>query len=319
MANHQLGRTLVVANPASHSGKGAQAAERVRRFFESYASVSTSFDMRLTEAPGHATELAREAAGMDTLIVLGGDGVIHESVEGLMGLGADARPRLAVIPMGSGNDFARTISASYNDPERSLAEILMGSKRSIDLGYVANDRGEASYFVETLSFGLDAAIAHDTTRRRANDTGQEGSLLFATSSVKIMSAGSKGYPSRLTIDAGEPSEQRSIILAVQNGPTYGGGFAVCPRANPTDGLLDICYNVKVPNVPHLLGLLGLARAGKHVHSRIIRTARARRIEVEFPEAEAPCQIDGEMLEGRRFQIEVVPHALDVMVPQACPW
>ncbi|WP_417118676.1 diacylglycerol/lipid kinase family protein [Olsenella phocaeensis] len=319
MAILRLGRTLVVANPASHSGKGAEAAERARRFFESYTSATESFELVMTEGPEDAKRLAAGAAQMDTLIVLGGDGVIHEATNGLMTLPTDARPALAVIPMGSGNDFARTISATYNDPELSLAELLGGRRVSIDLGHVTNEHGQGTHFVETLSFGLDAAIALDTTDRRAANTSQEGSMLFATSGVKVFSSGHKGYPCCLRLDDGDPQELRALILAVQNGPTYGGGFRVCPDALPNDGMLDVCYNVKVPSIPRLLALFGLARSGRHVRSRVIRAERARRLQVEFEGEGIPCQVDGERFEGRRFEVEVEPRALDVLVPARCGW
>ena len=187
MAVRSLGRTLVIANPTAHSGRGAQAAERVRRFFESYDSVTTSYEHRLTTAPGDGEAMARGAAGYDTVIALGGDGIIHEVINGLMQIGSESRPALAIVPMGSGNDFARTLHATFNDPEASLREILEGSPRTIELGHVESDAPASAYFMETLSFGLDAAIALDTTDRREANTSQEGETLFATSGVRIMS------------------------------------------------------------------------------------------------------------------------------------
>ncbi len=166
MAQLRLGRTRVLANPVARSGRGAAAAERVQRFFDAHPSATTSFSLSLTKRAGHAGELASTMDEVDTLIVLGGDGIIHEAVNGLMRLPHHSRPDLAVIPMGSGNDFARTIHASINDPERALDQIISGRRRRIDLEAVTSDTGASAYVVQTLSFGLDAAIALDTTRRR---------------------------------------------------------------------------------------------------------------------------------------------------------
>ena len=220
--------------------------------------------------------------------------------------------------MGSGNDFARTIHASINDPERALDQIISGRRRRIDLEAVTSDTGASAYVVQTLSFGLDAAIALDTTRRRARNTSQRGSALFATSGIRILSSSSKGYRSRLTLDNDAPLELQSIVMAVQNGPSYGGGFRICPDASPADGLLDICFNVSIPSTPRLLGLLALARLGWHTHSRAVRLGSVERVHVEFPDEEPPCQVDGEPLRGTSFDIHVVPHALDIIVPATCP-
>ena len=78
-----------------------------------------------------------------------------------------------------------------------------------------------------------------------------------TSTLKVALAGAAGYPCHASID-GEELDLHSVMFAVQNGPTYGGGFRICPAASPFDGLLDICYNTYRPNLPHLLALLVLA-------------------------------------------------------------
>ncbi len=124
-----FGRTLIIANPAAQSGAAREVAERLQRFFANPAAQSgaarevaerlqrfldmtaraSQFDLVLTEHMGHAKELATQAQGYRTVIALGGDGVIHEVVNGLMTQKEDARPALAVLSVGSGNDFAQTL------------------------------------------------------------------------------------------------------------------------------------------------------------------------------------------------------------------
>lgn len=322
MATTALGHTLVIANPASHSGRGAAAAEHTKRFFESYASATKSFDMELTHAPLDAVEMAAHASGMDTVIALGGDGVIHEVVNGLMCIDKRDRPRLGIVALGTGNDFARTTGSAFNDVETSLRQLFTGRERTLDLGLVTSDlapcgplKGSAgTYFMETLSFGLDAAIAIDTTDRRSKGATTEGSALFLTSSIKLALKGAKGYASTVSIDGEAPLDLHALIFTIQNGPTYGGGFRICPAADPTDGLLDLCYNVKKPWLGHLLFLLGLARFGKHTHSRSVCLRRAQTVHLEFPDEVPPCQVDGEELKGSVFDVSVEPQALRVLVP-----
>lgn len=327
MPSQGLGSTLVIANPASHSGKGAAAAARVKRFFESYENATESFELVLTKEPLDAVRIASQASDKDTVIALGGDGVIHEVVNGLMAIEKERRPRLGIIPMGSGNDFARTLGMTFNNPDAALAELLGSSTRTIDLGLVSSDLtpegpvpgSPGTYFMETLSFGIDAAIAIDTTRRRAEGTNTEGSALFLTSSIKVVAAGSAGYPCRAVIDGEEPLDLNTLVFTIQNGPTYGGGFRICPTATPNDGKLELCFNVKKPSVPRLLFLLALARLGRHTHSRVVRLRDARTVSVDFTERACPCQIDGEEYLGNHFEMRIVPQALNVIVPATCQW
>ena len=103
-----FGLTLIIANPAAQSGAAHEVAERLQRFLDMTARAS-QFDLMLTERMGHAKELAARTQGYRTVIALGGDGVIHEVVNGLMTQDEAVRPALAVLPVGSGNDFAQTL------------------------------------------------------------------------------------------------------------------------------------------------------------------------------------------------------------------
>ena len=306
MADSPLGHTLLIANPAAHSGKGAAGAEFARRFLGSYTSVTNGYEVRLTTGPGEATSIAEGAEGFDTVLVLGGDGVIHETVCGLMARAASGRPQLGVIPLGSGNDYARTLGMVRNDVEGALAQLVRGTAGPVDVGRV-----NGTYFAETLSFGLDAAIALDTTTRRGADTLQEGEALFVTSGLKILSRARQGFSCIARFDGGEPRELAPHVFAFQIGPSYGGGFLICPDADPADGMLDVCFNTRKPSLPRLMALFGLARTGRHVRSSIIETLRIRHAELEF-DAAPPCQVDGEPLEGTSFSIDLLPSALTVI-------
>ena len=308
MADSPLGRTLLIANPAAHSGRGADGAEFARHFLSSYASATDGYEVRLTSGPGEATGIAAGAEGFDTVLALGGDGVIHEVACGLMRRPSDVRPQLGVVPLGSGNDYARTLGMARNDVEAAFAQLVRGVARPVEVGRV-----NGLPFVQTLSFGLDAAIALDTTKRRTDGTAQEGEALFVTSGLRILSGAKDGFPCAARFDDEGPLELSTLIFAVQVGPTYGGGFRICPDANPADGLLDVCYNVRRPALPHLLGLFGLARWGRHVGSGMVRLRRLRRTTLDFA-VEPPCQVDGEPLTGTHFEIDVVPDALRVIFP-----
>ena len=308
MAHSPLGRTLVIANPTSHSGKGAAASDFVDSFLSSYRSATRGYRMLRTEAKGDAELMARESTGYDTVLAIGGDGVIHEVATGLMALPRSERPQLGIVPVGTGNDYARTLGIARNDPAAAMAQLVRGTTRETEVGLV-----NGTPFVETLSFGLDAAIALDTTTKRDRGTSQRGEALFVTSGIRILSKAREGYHSMASFDDAEPIPIDDVVFAIQVGPTYGGGFSICPRARIDDGVLDVCYNVRIPSIPHVLALFGLARGGRHVGSDVLSFRQIRHAEIDF-EREPPCQADGERVTGTHFEVDVVPSALRVVLP-----
>lgn len=311
------GRTLVIANPVAQSGRGERGACEVEEALAIGAAPASSYDVCCTEGPGHAEELARGAAAYDTVLVLGGDGVVHEAANGLMRLDASVRPRLGVVPLGSGNDFARTAGiTARNRPGQALRELARGSEQTFDLGWVASDAApDGTWFVETLSFGLDAAVALGSMEAR-KQSGAHGTRLFGALGLDVFARNREPYAYKATLwDASGMAhaiEGREIVCAVQVGPTYGGGFRICPQASPTDGLLNLCRSVAVPSVPRTLALFVRARAGLHVGSPVVELCTFDGMELRFCDREPPCQVDGEELRGMRFEIRSVPGALRVL-------
>lgn len=314
MSPQSLGKTLIIADPASNSGRGEAAAIFATRFFSKYNSCARSCSVRMTEGEGDAKAMASAASEYDTVIALGSDGDIHEVVNGLMTIKKDNRPSLGIIPVGSSNDFARTIGVTSNDPEKAIAEIMSGEERPMDLGKV-ND----TYFVQTLSFGLDAATALSVRRRWDGHEPKKSSLPYFFSGARLVATELQGWSYRATID-GEVIEGVEIAFAVQNGPTYGGGFRICPDAVPNDGMLDLCFTSDKPSRVKSLALLGLMRFGKHTHSPVVGLRRLKHMEVEFfGEEQPPCQADGEEVKSQRYAIDVKPSELRVIVPSDCAW
>ena len=308
MAASKWGRTLLVANPLAHSGEGAEAADALDSALAQDRSLVSSLDVIHTHKPGDGAALSVRMARYDTVLVLGGDGVMHDVANGVMALPDEDRPRLGLVPFGTGNDSARTLGIPFEDVLGSLEALRGGTDRMLDLGK-AND----VYFVETLSFGYDAAIALDTSRRRQEGTRQRNAGLFVTSGMRIFSDNHEGWPYEVLFDGAEGLSGNDQVFAVQIGPTYGGGFKICPKASPYDGLLDICYNAITPKPATALVLFGLARGGLHVGAKTIRIRQTRRFTIWF-ESEPPAQADGERISGTTFEVSCVPEALRVIVP-----
>ncbi|MDY2778189.1 MAG: diacylglycerol kinase family protein [Collinsella sp.] len=314
-----LGRTLIIVNPVAQSGGAATAAAQLRRFLGLYCHDEGAFELVETERAGHATDIARSAAGYDSVLALGGDGVVHEVANGLMGIDAARRPALGVLPVGSGNDFARTLGIDESSGA-DFSRLLTYERTPLDILRIECDPGadgegpRTLHAVETVSFGLDAAIAIDTYEvRRA--TGLTGAPLYTLCGLRAFGRSYRDHMALVSIDGSRAREVRAIFLAIQNGPTYGSGFRICPDADPADGLMDICHAPgPVPRAIALPVFLS-AKTGRHVHSRHIRMQRARRIELTFPGTNQPIQVDGERLSAQRLAIEVVPRALTVLAPR----
>lgn len=305
-----IGKIALIANPAAQNGRGSWAAVEAASHLRARVGAD-GFRLLLTERPGHAVALAAglgEEVG--AVIALGGDGIVNEVASGLMERPAAARPALGVIPAGSGNDYAATLGMASSIP-RAIDQILAFRTGPADIGRV-NGR----YFVETLSFGLDAAIALDTMERRVR-TGRAGTRLYLESAVDQLFHHLETYDFALNVLRAAPGlapiylKGSCYLFAVQMGPTYGGHFRITPEASLDDGLLDLCWATPTLTAKRALAVLLAARFGRHTGNRHIHFERAEALELSFG-CEPPAQIDGEKIEGDHFIIDCIPGALTVI-------
>lgn len=301
------GKTLLIANPVAQRGNGAEAARIAHDLLVEWLGDGQVV-FELTERAGHAVELVEAAQGnYETVIALGGDGVVHEAINGLMRIPADIRPRFGLIPVGSGNDYARTLCMSESVPD-AIVQFLDAPEKRLDVG---NCNGE--YFAETLSFGLDAAIALDTVERRQR-TGEQGTILYLKSGIDQLFHHLDTYTLKATLDGERTLEAPVHLLTVQNGPTYGGGFRICPDADPADGLFDICYAMAPMSVPEATFKFLRAKDAHHTKYKKIFFERASTIDLAF-DRRPPCQIDGEPHIADSYHITIEPKALRVLAPE----
>ena len=299
-------RILVIANPASQHGQGLSIAT------DAYTHILSRFptsevEFVLTQRAGHAIELVGSApsvAGIDLIIAIGGDGLVHEIVNGLMKIDKDDRPVFALIPAGSGNDFATTLGISHK-PHEAINQLFSSKEKAIDIGCC---NGE--YFSETISFGLDAAIAMESVERRER-TGQKGTALYLACGINQLFHHLNSYQFLAILDGEREIAGTMLMFAIQNGATYGGGFKICPDADPSDGLLNICYAESPMSIPEATFKFLRAKSGKHVKFSKIHFERAARIELSF-NINPVCQIDGESYEADVFSVSLNEKALKVL-------
>jgi YegS/Rv2252/BmrU family lipid kinase len=275
-----------------------------------------SYSIFETKEPGHAAELALEVSeeSSDLILVVGGDGTIHEVANGILRRNGN-RPPIGVIPVGTGNDFFRMVGGE-KDPGRALDGLLSGSVKNFEVGEVRYN-GTSSYFVNLLGLGVDVEVL----RRRENYPRLKGlpqylaalvSALwtFRPESIRLVLSQVEGPCSDEVID------ERTILLAVTVGPSVGGGFLLSPGASPYDGLLDLFF-VKP------LGILKLARyipkviRGTHDNLPELVQRRVKSLTIERSD-KAPFffEMDGESVPDSVTSLEVVAHPgiLQVLVP-----
>jgi diacylglycerol kinase (ATP) len=255
------------------------------------------------------TELARGAAdeGADLLVVVGGDGSVHEVVNGIAGRDG---VEIALIVRGTGWDFARSLSLPRNI-DRAIDVALSGATRTIDLGRAtyrlwAGGDGQ-SFFANVASAGMSGAIA-----QRANYSskalGGKVSYVWATFAVFARWSSTEIH---VTVD-GETRQARMHDVIVANGPYVGGGMKIAPEAEPDDGTFDVLLIGDLTKRDLVLTMPKIFR-GTHLPHPKAELLRGAEVSVDAPDP-LPIQLDGEQPGTTPARFEIVPRALRVRVP-----
>ena len=288
---------LVIVNPAAGRGRAAKVWPGLERGLQ---AAGISFDVAVTGKPGEAAQLAeRGSRSHGCIVAAGGDGTVHEVVNGLMRAGA--RATLGVLPMGSGDDFAKLLP-----PGDPVERILQGKAKPFDIGRMV--AGETRYFANGMDIGFGAHGARNVALVPRFLTGF-GAYLGALVLTMIR------YPLlrvRLQLDDAPPFEFTTAMTAAMNGTTFGGSFRVCPEARADDGLLDLLLVDAVGRL-EILQLVPKILKGAHAGDPRLRLLRARRLTIESGEPML-VEADGEIVfrDARRIRIEILPGALQVL-------
>lgn len=263
--------------------------------------------VHVTWEAGDAQRHTELAARDERAIVVagGGDGTVHEVVNGM--LSAPRRVPVAVLPLGTANDFAHAAGLPVDDLDAALALAARGTPSAIDVG-VANGR----YFVNMASGGIGARATTTTPPALKELLG--GSAYALTALVE--SIGAEGPPVHIHTP-GESFSTPVVVLAVGNARRCGGGHVLAPRALINDGHLDLLVvpDTDHERIVHLIADLAELRHGERApHFRHFRLAGFSM------ECEVPIQVnlDGERCEATRFDFSVLPGAVDVVLPPDCP-
>jgi diacylglycerol kinase (ATP) len=300
-----LSRTVFLVNPASANGKTGKRWPEIGRAAQ---AAGLRGEAIFSERPGELGDLAREAAdeGATLLVVVGGDGTVHEVVNGIAGRDGI---ELALIPRGTGWDFART----HKIPKR-LGEALRiakeGQVRSFDLGratYLADGSDQTAWFANMASVGMSGAVA-----AKANSTtkalGAKTSYLLALGAVF---ARWKNVELRVRVDE---EERRGLMedTIVAVGRYLAGGMMITPDAEPDDELFDVLLIGDVTKT-ELVRVMPKIYRGTHLPHPKGEVLRGRNVSIEADDP-LPIQLDGEQPGTTPVRFEIAPAAIRLRVP-----
>lgn len=296
----------LVVNPSAGSGEGTAVGRRAHRLLE-----RAGHQVHDLSAPSlvQATDRARQAQGLDALVVVGGDGMVHLGVDVVAGTDVP----LGVVATGTGNDIARALALPRGNVDRAvevLDRALRDGPRRIDAVRVTRSDGSAPrWCAGVLSCGLDAAV-----NARANTLTRLPGHLRYLAALGPELARFRPYGYRIDVD-GRTWDQLGTLVAVANTRYFGGGLPVAPDARPDDGLLDVVVAGPLSRTG-ALGIFPTIYRGRHVRHPQIEVLQGRRVTVEpLPALGAPppaAFADGERVGPLPVTAEVVPGALLVL-------
>lgn len=285
----------LLTNPAAGKGKGARIGSAVAPRLRDAGFVVRELTARDAD---EALEQAHRcvAEGVETLAVVGGDGMVHLAVQALAG----SQTRLGLVPAGTGNDVARYLDLPRKSVHAATDVLIGGKERTIDLARVGS-----RYYVTVLAAGFDAKV-----NERANQmTWPRGQMRYNLATLAELRT-FRPIPYVLELD-GEEHRFDAMMVAVGNGPSFGGGLRITEGALLDDGLLDVVV-IRPMSKTSLVRTYPKLFKGTHVLHPEYRHYPARTVTIAAPGVVAYA--DGERIAALPLTVEVVPLALRVLVP-----
>lgn len=286
-------------NPTAARGRAKSRLPTIEKLLR---DNSVEPDTHCSTSMGDLEQQIRAAvdSGVERLIVAGGDGSVHEAVNGIMRADKDAA--LGVIPIGTGNDFAKAanIPLDWQTATRLLADRITSNSaiRRIDVGRM-NDR----YFGNGVGIGFDAKVS----RIAADLSWPIGDLIYLVAVFRAIADGI--ITPHMKIVADDYTWDGPLTLAnISNGPWVGGMFHIAPMADHADGILDLLIVAPVSG-PRILRLLPKLMQGSHMNEPEISRVGVRKLQITVS-APVPSHMDGEIMPlGTSFDIEILPGVL----------
>ncbi len=258
--------------------------------------------MAETTGPGDGVERARHAAedGVERVLVLGGDGAVHEAANGILTARTSPLPPLGVLPVGTGNDYAKLTGTAGLGIEQAADRLHRGKIRRLDVGRMAGE-----YFVNAAGVGFDAEVA-----RRVNGMRLRGPPAYL---IAVAQAYRSFKPRRIGLFTPAGCVDEIVLLIeIGIGGVVGGGFRINPGASPDDGLFDVCV-VRSLSLFEFVTRLPLVMLGWHTRLRQVRCFKTDRLTLESADGPLMAHLDGEVRTlGPPLEVTLEPARLPVL-------
>lgn len=287
-------RVSVIVNPEAGRGRGAKMIPRIHEIF----AARGVRDIRDTRTKGDESRLARHliANGSTTIVVVGGDGTTTHVANAILESGRDVR--LAILPAGTGNDFAKVLGTDKCDPALVATKSLEPSETRVDVGKV-----EGRYFLNCCGFGFDVAVLDGIARNKR----LRGNAVYLYTALKEL-LWYRGID--VSVDGRDATRHMLVVLA--NTEYFGGMFRIAPGARFDDGELDLIEVMDIP-AGRRVGVLSAATSGDHMKFRECLMDRGKSFELSFPSPPA-YETDGELhlAASAKLTVTSCPAALRVL-------
>lgn len=290
----------LLVNPAAGRGAGRRLGDEAARLLRRGGHEVVECSGPTSERAGATASVALRN-GCDTLVVVGGDGTVNLGAN----LCALTDTRLALVPAGTGNDIAAHLGLPVRDAAAAVAVIEAGATRPVDAGRITGGGQPPRWFASVLGAGFDAVVAARAARLRW----PRGPLRYPVAVMREL-PGFRPVPYSIELD-GQRLQTRAMLVAVANTSAFGGGMKVCPDAQVDDGLFDVLV-VRALSAVAFLRVFPQVYSGRHLSHPAVEIRRARHVRLDAPGICA--QADGEPVGTLPLDIEVVPGALTVAVP-----
>ena len=294
---------VLIYNPNAGRGGTGRTAE-VARFVERLAAHGLRVEVWPTQGPRDASRLAAEAGRAEEVcgvIVRGGDGTVHEAIQGLVGTGA----RLAIWPAGTSNVLARQLGLPF-DAVRAAEAFAGGRTRRISLGCALDETtGERRYFFLMAGVGLDASVVRHVPARLKRRVGEAAYWYSGLGHL------AHWHPEEFTVEVGGASFP-ATYAAIGKAPWYGGGLAITPRARLDAPEFEVCLINSHSRLRYLYLLTSAMRGAWTGDRRDVRFLRATRLRVK---GDAEVQADGELIGRLPMTFEMIRDGVEIVVPE----
>ena len=275
------------------------------------------YEVALTTRPNEATEIAQRAVrdSRPVVVAVGGDGTLNEVVNGFFRNGAPipTTSKLAMVPLGTGGDFRRTLRISA-DPKQAIDVLSKGLVRRLDAGCVTYTTADGSTGVRHFINIADAGLGGDVVFNMGNGTKRFGSASYRLGGLRALLT-YRNKPMTVVIDNATYELPKAQQVVVANCQYFGGGMQMAPSASPTDGVFDVILIKNAGKIETMRGMNDIV-SGKHLdqansHYELVY---GKRISVTSP-VQVRLDIDGEAVGFLPALFEIQPGAIEFITPR----